>query len=71
MNGILYLTKQLHVMPNGTYCQLALSNLGPTYNICIGLKTNINASAYVGIAGSSVAGKYANDYLCGDKSNYL
>ena len=57
-------------MTNGNYCQLALSNLGSTYNICIGLKTNINASAYVGRAGSSVAGKNANDYLCRDKSSY-
>ena len=71
MNGILNITKQLHVMPNGTYCQLALSNLGSTYNICIGLKTNINASAYVGRAGSSVAGNYAIDCFCRDKSSYL
>ena len=71
MNGILNITKQLYVMTNGNYCQLAFSNLGSTYNICIYLKTNINASAYVGIAVSSVAGKYANDYFCRDKSKYL
>jgi len=71
MNGILNMTKQLNITTNGNYCQLALSNLGSSYNICIGLKTNINASAYVGRAVSSVAGKYANDYFCRDKSNYL
>ena len=71
MKGILYITKQLNLMTNGNYCQLALSNLGSTYNICIGLKTNINASAYVGRAVSSVAGNYANDYFCREKSSYL
>jgi len=71
MNGILNITKQLNIITNGNYCKLALSNLGSTYNICIGLKTNINASAYVGRAVSSVAGNYANDYFCRDKSSYL